>query len=76
MTRLFPFQDLWNAELDICGFFVPWWLVIGIIAFVVAWLIVTVMERTHLTEHIWHLPLFFLALFVLVYSVIGLIFSP
>lgn len=55
---------------------IPWWLVIGVLAYLAAWVVTMVLERLHLTRHIWHLPLFFLALLVLFFSVIGLILAP
>jgi hypothetical protein len=55
---------------------VPWGLVIGILGFLSAWLIVSVMERLGWTRAIWHLPLFFVALAVFLGCVIGLIFAP
>jgi hypothetical protein len=67
---------LLNAEIDVFGLFLPWWLVIGVIAYLMAWGAVMLLERLHLTRHIWHLPLFFLALVVLFYSVIGLALAP
>ncbi len=65
-----------NAEIDILGLFLPWWLVIGVLAYLAAWVIVTVLEHVQLTRHIWHMPLFFLALVVLLYSAIGLVLAP
>jgi hypothetical protein len=65
-----------NAAIDFLGTFIPWWLVVGVLAYVSAWLLVIVLERLHLTRHIWHLPLFFVALVVLFFSVIGLILAP
>lgn len=65
-----------NAEIDVLGMFLPWWLVIGVLSYLLAWGIVALLERTQLTRHIWHLPLFFLALVVLLYSAIGLVFAP
>lgn len=67
---------LTNAEWNLLGVFVPWWLVIGVFAYLAAWLVVRTLERLHLTRHIWHLPLFFLALVVLLYSAIGLALAP
>ena len=65
-----------NAAIDVLGMFMPWWLVVGVPAYLAAWVVVMVLERLHLTRHIWHLPLFFLALTVLFFSVIGLILAP
>jgi hypothetical protein len=67
---------LLNAEVDVLGMFLPWWLVIAVLAYLAAWGVVTVLERLKLTRHIWHLPLFFLALVVLFYSAIGLALAP
>ena len=65
-----------NAEIDVLGMFLPWWLVVGVLAYLAAWIFVMVLERLHLTRHIWHLPLFFLALVVLFFSAIGLSLAP
>ena len=69
-------QVLKNAAIDVLGMFIPWWLVVGALAYLAAWVVVMVLERLHLTRHIWHLPLLFLALIVLFFSVIGLILAP
>ena len=69
-------EVLKNAAIDVLGMFIPWWLVVGMLAYLAAWVVVMVLERLHLTRHIWHLPLFFLALIVLFFSVIGLILAP
>ena len=65
-----------NAAIDVLGMFIPWWLVVGVLAYLAAWGVVMLLERLRLTRHIWHLPLFFLALIVLFFSVIGLILVP
>ncbi len=67
---------LTNAEIDVLGMFLPWWLVVAVFAYLAAWLCVSVLERLRLTRHIWHLPLFFLALVVLFFSAIGLSLAP
>jgi hypothetical protein len=69
-------NTLQNAAIELLGTFIPWWLVVGVLAYVSAWLLVIGLERLHLTRHIWHLPLFFVALVVLFFSVIGLILAP
>jgi Protein of unknown function (DUF1656) len=69
-------EVLKNAAIDVLGMFIPWWLVVGALAYLAAWVVVMVLERLHVTRHIWHLPLFFLALIVLFFSVIGLILAP
>jgi len=67
---------LQNAAIDVLGLFLPWWLVIGVLAYLAAWGVVTFLERRQLTRHIWHLPLFFLALVVLLYAAIGFVLAP
>jgi hypothetical protein len=67
---------LTNAAVDILGMFVPWWLVMVVLAYLGAWFVVALLERLHLTRHIWHLPLFFLALVVIFFSAIGLALAP
>jgi len=69
-------EVLKNAAIDVLGMFIPWWLVVGALAYLAAWVVVMVLERLHLTRHIWHLPLLFLAFIVLFFSVIGLILAP
>jgi hypothetical protein len=67
---------LTNAEIIVLGVFVPWWLVIGVVAYLAAWFACRQLERMHLTRHIWHLPLFFLALIFIFYSALGLVLAP
>jgi hypothetical protein len=54
-----------HAEFNILGFLVPLNLVAGVIGFVVAWLIVAVLERFRLTRYLGNISLFFIALGVL-----------
>jgi hypothetical protein len=65
-----------RPEFRIFGLLIPWIFVISFVGFLAAWLVVAVLERTGLSRHIWHLPLFFLALAILLTSVIGIICSP
>ncbi len=65
-----------NAEIEILGAYLPWWVVIGVIAYAAAWLTVRGMEHFRLTRFVWHLPLFFLALVVIFYSAFGLALAP
>jgi hypothetical protein len=55
---------------------VPWTLIIGALGFFAAWLVVAIMEYTALSRFVWHLPLFFLGLVVLLSSLIGMAISP
>ena len=65
-----------RPELRLTDLLIPWIVMIGLLGFLTAWLVVAIMERTGLSRYIWHLPLFFLALVVLLSSVIGLAFLP
>jgi len=50
--------------------------VVGTIGFLLAWLMVAILEYTGLSRYVWHLPLFFIALVVLFASLIGIFFRP
>jgi hypothetical protein len=50
--------------------------IVGALGFLAAWLVAAILERTGLFRHVWHLPLFFLALVVLFSSLIGEVFFP
>jgi hypothetical protein len=76
MERLSFFQILRTPEYDIVGLLVPWWMVISVLGFLVAWFIVWWMEVGGVTRWVWHLPLFFLALAVLSTSLLGLLLLP
>ena len=65
-----------RPELKLGEVLIPWIAVIGAFGFLAAWLVVAIMERTGLSRYVWHLPLFFLALVVLLSSVIGVLFQP
>jgi hypothetical protein len=65
-----------RPELRLTELLIPWIVIIGLLGFLAAWLVVAIMERTDLSRYVWHLPLFFLALVVLLSSVIGLAFLP
>ena len=65
-----------RPELQLGEVLIPWVVVVGTFGFLAAWLVLAIMERTGLSRHVWHLPLFFLALVVLLSSVIGMCFQP
>jgi Protein of unknown function (DUF1656) len=65
-----------RPELQLGEVLIPWVVVVGTFGFLAAWLVVAIMERTGLSRYVWHLPLFFLALVVLLSSVIGAFFQP
>jgi hypothetical protein len=68
--------DLRNPEFDFLDLLLPWNLGIGLIGFLLAWVAMAILERTGLTRFIWHVPLFFLGLFVLLTSLLGFLFHP
>lgn len=51
-------------------------MVMCVLGFVLAWLVVSIMERKGWTRHVYHLPLFFVALAVFFGCVLGLILAP
>lgn len=63
-------------ELDILGFFIPWGMVMGVLGFLLAWVVTLLLEHYGLTRYIWHLPLFFVALVLFCSCLLGLIFAP
>jgi Protein of unknown function (DUF1656) len=65
-----------RPEMKLGEVLIPWVVVIGTFGFLAAWLVVAIMERTGLSRYVWHLPLFFLGLVVLLSSVIGMLFQP
>lgn len=65
-----------RPEFRVFDLYVPWIFVISLIGFLAAWVVVAILERTGLSRHIWHLPLFFLALVILLSSIIGFVCSP
>jgi hypothetical protein len=65
-----------RPEFRIFDLLIPWIFVISVIGFLAAWVVVAILERTGLSRHIWHLPLFFLALVVLLSSIIGYVCFP
>jgi hypothetical protein len=69
-------MNLRSPELQVLDLLVPWNVGIGILGFLLAWLIMVVLERTGLTRFIWHVPLFFLGLLVLLISLLGSFFQP
>jgi uncharacterized protein DUF1656 len=65
-----------HPEFRFMDLLVPWAFVIGVIGFAIAWIIAMILERTGLSRRVWHFPLFFVALFVLVACLLGYIFFP
>ena len=65
-----------QAEIELGDLLIPWILVVGTIGFLLAWLVMTILEYTGLSRFVWHLPLFFIALVVLFSSLIGILVRP
>ena len=65
-----------QAEIQLGDLLIPWILVVGTIGFLLAWLVVAILEYAGLSRFVWHLPLFFIALVVLFASLIGIFFRP
>jgi predicted naringenin-chalcone synthase len=69
-------EALNRPELRLTDLLVPWIVIVGALGFLVAWLVVAIMEGTGLSRYVWHLPLFFLGLVVLFSSLIGMAVFP
>jgi hypothetical protein len=65
-----------RPELRFSEVLVPWIMIVGGLGFLVAWLVVAIMEHTGLSRYVWHLPLFFVGLVILLSSLIGMMCSP
>lgn len=70
------FEIFRTPEFHIGDFLMPWGMVISALGFLVAWIFVLELERRTLTRHIWHLPLFFVALAVLFGCLFGIVCAP
>ena len=47
-----------RPELRFSEVLVPWVMIVGVLGFLVAWLVVAIMEQIGLSRYVWHLPLF------------------
>jgi hypothetical protein len=65
-----------RPELRFSEMLVPWIMIVGALGFLMAWLVVAIMEHTGLSRYVWHLPLFFVGLVVLFSSLIGMAVFP
>ena len=65
-----------RPELRFSELLVPWITIVGALGFLMAWLVVAIMEHTNLSRYVWHLPLFFVGLVVLFSSLIGMAVFP
>lgn len=73
---MLTYSDLATPEFRFGDFLIPWGMIVGTLGFLAALLVLQIFERFGWTRHIWHLPLFFVALAVLFGCVIGLLLSP
>jgi len=67
---------LGRPEFRFSEVLVPWIMIVGALGFLVAWLVVAIMEHTGLSRCVWQLPLFFVGLVILLSSLIGMMCSP
>jgi hypothetical protein len=58
-------MNVLHPEFNILGFLVPLNLVAGVVGFVIAWLIVAILESFRLTRYLGNISLFFIALSLL-----------
>jgi hypothetical protein len=65
-----------RPEYRLLGLFVPWIFIVSMVGFFAAWIVMVILERTGLSRHIWHVPLFFLALVVLFTCMFGYVLFP
>jgi hypothetical protein len=65
-----------RPELRFSEMLVPWIMIVGALGFLMAWLVLAIMEHTGLSRYVWHLPLFFVGLVVLFSSLIGMVVFP
>jgi hypothetical protein len=73
MEFLWPLR---NPEFRVGDFMMPWGMVAGALGFLLAWVLVSVMEHLGWTRHVWQLPIFFVALAVICACALGLILAP
>jgi Protein of unknown function (DUF1656) len=65
-----------RPELRFSEMLVPWIMIVGALGFLMAWLVLAIMEHTGLSRYVWHLSLFFVGLVVLFSSLIGMVVFP
>ena len=72
----FLLAELNRPEFRLVDLLFPWIGVIGLLGFLAALLVVAVMEYAGLSRYVWHLPLFFIALVILLGSLIAMEIFP
>jgi hypothetical protein len=65
-----------RPELRFSEILVPWIMIVAALGFLMAWLVIAIMEHSGLSRYVWHLPLFFVGLVVLFSSLIGMVCFP
>jgi hypothetical protein len=65
-----------RPELRFFDLHFPWIAAISVFGFLLAWLVIAILEWSDLTRYIWHLPLAFLALAVIFSSLLGMALMP
>ncbi|HXM29622.1 MAG TPA: DUF1656 domain-containing protein [Chthoniobacterales bacterium] len=63
-----------DAEFNVGGFLLPWTFVVGILGFMASWVITALLESFRLTRYVWHLPLFFAGVALLIAGLLALLF--
>jgi Protein of unknown function (DUF1656) len=63
-----------DAEFNLGGFLLPWTFVVGILGFIAASVITALLESFRLTRYVWHLPLFFAGVALLIAGLLALLF--
>ncbi len=64
------------GEISVGGVYIPSLLVYAFLGFAFSYGISTFMQQKGWSRHVWHLPLFFVAVWFLVTFSLGLIFYP
>ncbi len=70
------FTILRTAEFNIAGFLVPWAMVIWSGAYVLALICSNLIERFGGYRYVWHPPLMFIALTIIIGSCAGMLLAP
>lgn len=65
-----------TAEFDFAGFLVPWAMLIWCLAYIAALVVSRLIERCGGYRHVWHPPLLFVALVIIIGSSVGILLAP
>jgi hypothetical protein len=61
------------AEFNLGGFLLPSTFVVGVLGFMASWMITALLEFFRLTRYVWHLPLFFVGVAILIAGLLELL---